>query len=163
MHPVRPSWTNQRRVGKKKVEHDRNVKPAFRGPDIGEVGEPLLVQLVSLQVAIQNVVGNQRPFAVVLRLPAASWPCAQGLDPHQPFDPVKVAGQPLFQHIVPEAASPVGPVAGLEARLDCRGKLDVMDLAGAGRTIEPRMEAGSRNAKSIAQPADGPGEVRLVS
>ena len=36
---------------------------------------------------------------------------------------------------MPDAARTVGPIAGLEARLDCRDKLGVMNLAGAGRTI----------------------------
>lgn len=123
-------------AAREEVQHESDVEPALSCPDIGEVSQPLLVRPVGLEVPVEDVVGDNRPFAVVLRLSKASGPRPQGIDPHQPFDPVQAAGKPLFQQIVPDAASPVGPVAGLEARLDCRDKLGAMDLAGADRTIE---------------------------
>jgi hypothetical protein len=123
------------------VRHDRNVEPAFCGPDIGEVGQPLLVWPVRLEGSVKDVISNHRPFVLVLRLSTAFGPRPQGVDPHQPFDPVKSAGQPLFQDIAPNAARAVAPVAGPEACLGRRDALGVMDLAGAGRTLEPDVEA----------------------
>ena len=104
----------------------------------------------SLKVAVENVVGDDRPLAVVLRLATASGPRPQGIAPHQPFDPVKAAGQAFFKNIAPHAAGAIGPVAGLETRLDCRDELGVLDLAGAGRAIEPSMETRPRNLQNLA-------------
>jgi hypothetical protein len=60
--------------------------------------QPLLVWPISLEVAIKDVVGDDRPFAVVLWLSTASGPRPQGIDPHQSFDPAKPAGQPLVRY-----------------------------------------------------------------
>jgi hypothetical protein len=37
------------------VNHSRHVKPAFRRPDIGKVGDPLLVRSRGLELAVQDV------------------------------------------------------------------------------------------------------------
>ena len=69
---------------------------------------------------------------------------------------MKPAGQPVFQDIALDAAGAIGPIAGLEARLDRCDELGVMVLAGAGRTVQPGMEARSRHVQHVAQPADEP-------
>lgn len=69
---------------------------------------------------------------------------------------MKPAGQSFFQHIPPEAACAIGPVAGLETRLDCRDELGVMDLADADRTAEPGVKSRTGHSQDLAQPADGP-------
>ena len=71
---------------------------------------------------------------------------------------VKPACQRLFQDIAPDAARAIGPVAGLEACLNRHHHLGVMDLAGAGRTIEPGVKAGPRHIQRFVQPTDGPDE-----
>jgi len=58
---------------------------------------------------------------------------------------MKPAGQSFFQDIPPDAASTIGPVAGLEARLDCRDGLGVMNLAHTGRTAEPGVKSETRS------------------
>jgi hypothetical protein len=50
---------------------------------------------------------------------------------------VKAAGKSFLQNIAPDATSPIGPVAGLEACLDRRDELGVMDLAAlVGRSSQ---------------------------
>ena len=73
---------------------------------------------------------------------------------HQPLDPVKPAGKPLHKNIAPDAAGATGPVAGLEARLDRRDELCVIDLAEAGRAVEPGVQARPRDIQHLTQPAD---------
>lgn len=69
----------------------------------------------------------------------------RGVQSHPPFDPMQPASKPVFQNIAPTAARAIGPVAGLEARLDRRDELGVLDLADAARAVEPGMEAGTRD------------------
>jgi|GEM_PF-1218542 len=49
-----------------KVQHRCHVQPAFGRPDVGEVGHPLLVRCISLELAVQHVVGNRTALAPVL-------------------------------------------------------------------------------------------------
>lgn len=65
----------------------------------------------------------------------------QGIDPHQPFDPVKPAGKSLRENLPPDTARTGGPIIDLEACLDRRDELYVMDLAIAGRAVEPDVDA----------------------
>lgn len=51
--------------------------------------------------------------------------------------------------MAPDAARAGGPAAGFEACLDRHDELGVMDLAGAGRAIEPSVEARPRNLQHI--------------
>jgi hypothetical protein len=76
---------------------------------------------------------------------------------------VKATGQPFLQHIAPDAAGTIGPVAGLETRLDRRDDLGVLDLAGAGRAVEPSMGARARYIQNFAEPADGPDVTMLCN
>ena len=72
------------------------------------------------------------------------------------YDPVKPAGQAIFKDIPPDAARAIGPVASLEARLDRCDELGVVDLAGAGRAVEPGVEARTRDFQHLAEPTDRP-------
>lgn len=58
---------------------------------------------------------------------------------------MKPAGKPFVENIAPDAACAMGPVAGHETRLDRCDELRVMDLAGAGRAVEPGVDAGPRD------------------
>lgn len=98
----------------KEIQHDCDIEPAFRSPDIGEIGQPLLVRPVGLEVPVENIVGDDRARVVISRLAAAPGPRPQGNDPHQTFDPMKAAGQAFLKNIAPDAARAIGPVAGLE-------------------------------------------------
>ena len=147
-------------------KHDRSIEPAFCGPDVGEVGQLLpgrcltvnacihltanglraiterafLVRPIRLKIPIQEVVGNHRPFAIVLGLATASGPRSLYIQPHEAFDPVKLSGKPFVKNIPPHAARAIGRVAGPEARVNRGDELPVMDLAGAGGAVEPGMK-----------------------
>lgn len=41
-----------------RVQHHRDGEPAFSGPTTCEVGQPLLVRSIRLEVAVQEIVGN---------------------------------------------------------------------------------------------------------
>jgi len=49
----------------KEVQHDHKVEPAFRRPDAGEIGEPLLVRPARLEVTVEDIVGDDRSFSIV--------------------------------------------------------------------------------------------------
>jgi len=40
------------------VQNDGDVKPAFSGPDGGEIGQPLLVGGGRLEIPVEDVVGD---------------------------------------------------------------------------------------------------------
>lgn len=58
-------------ASREEVENDRDVEPTYRGPDMGEDGQPLLVWPVGLEFLVEVVVGDERPIVVVLRLATA--------------------------------------------------------------------------------------------
>lgn len=70
-----------------------------------------------------------------------SGPRPQGIDPHQPSNPMKPAAKPFLENIAPDTARAIGSAACREARLDRCDELGVMDLAGAGQAAEPVMKA----------------------
>mgnify|MGYP000978182132 FL=1 len=59
---------------RKRIKHNGDVGQAFPGPDVGEIGQPLLVRLIGLEGAVQNVDGDHRPFTIALRLSMALGP-----------------------------------------------------------------------------------------
>jgi len=85
------------------VQHDGDIEPAFRGPDIREIGQPLAVRPLRLEVPVEDVVGDHRPVAVVLRLSAPFRPGFEGVQPHQPLDPVEPASQSILEDVAPDA------------------------------------------------------------
>lgn len=116
-------------------------QPALGGPDVGEIGQPLLVRSVGLEIACEDVVGDDRPFAVVLRLPASLWPHSHCILAHQPLDPVQPTGEPVLEHITPDAAGTIGAIAGLEALVDGHDELRIIGRPVADRSSEPGVEA----------------------
>lgn len=66
---------------------------------------------------------------------------------------MQAAGQSFFQNIVAHAPRAIGWITGFEARLDHHDQLGIMDVAGAGRAVEPGVEAGARNLQRLAEPA----------
>ena len=136
------------------VENNSNLEPAFRGPDVGEVGQPVLVRPVGLEVPVENVLSDHRPFTIIPRLSPTHRSCPQDIDPHQPFDQVKSADQSFLQDIAPDAMRAIGPISCLEARLDHGDKLGVITLAGGGRAGQPSMEAGPSDIQNLAEPGD---------
>jgi hypothetical protein len=71
------------------VDDGRAIEPALGGPDVGEVGHPLLVRSIGRELAIEHVVGDDRPLAEILGQPAPPGTRFQAVKAHQPFDAVQ--------------------------------------------------------------------------
>ena len=71
---------------KLQVDDGSDVEPPFGRPDVGEVGDPPLVGRLGGELAVEDVVGDDRPQAVVLGQATTSRTGPQAMDTHQPFD-----------------------------------------------------------------------------
>ena len=63
-----PALIDQPTTWREKINHGRHVKPAFGGPDVSEIGDPILVRPRGLELAVQDVRwhGRDLPITVVL-------------------------------------------------------------------------------------------------
>jgi hypothetical protein len=71
------------------ITEKADIQPARRGPDVGEVGQPFLVRPVRLEVPVEDVVGDDRAFAITLRLSTPLRSRYHGVLPHQVLNPVQ--------------------------------------------------------------------------
>ena len=74
------------RTAREQVDHDGDIEPSLSGPDVGEVCDPPLVGRLGGELAVENVVGNDRPQTIVLGQATTSRTRPQALHTHQPFD-----------------------------------------------------------------------------
>jgi len=125
----------------KQIQHDRHIQPTLGSPDVGKVGQPLLVRAIRFEIAVEDVVGDDRSCAIVPRLSAPPWACFQCILAHQPLDPMEAADQTLFKDVMPDTPGAIGPVASLETRVDGRDELRIKDRAVTKRAVQPCMEA----------------------
>ncbi len=144
--PVELSYSAHRPAdhpAREQVDHGRHIEPAFNRPDVGEVGNPFLIRPRGRELSVQQVgrYGSDLPISLVLRQPAAPWPRPQGLQSHQPFDPVQTTVDAVCQQVSPDPPCTVGPIAGNETRLDLLADGVVTSGSGAGRLVQPGMEA----------------------
>ena len=116
---------------------------------MGEVGLPLLVRPICLKVTIQDLARYDRLFSIVFGLSAAIEPCPGGIQPRQSFNSVQTSGMAIFLNIAPDATRAIGLAARLEACPNRHDELGVMVLAGAGRAVEPSLEAWSRHTGTL--------------
>jgi hypothetical protein len=97
-------------------------EPALCRPDVANIGQPLLVRPIGLEIPVEDGTGDSRAVAIVLGVSAQLLPRSHSLAPHQPLDPARSAGEPLFERVMPDAAGALG------ARLcwhDADGKMAV--------------------------------------
>jgi hypothetical protein len=75
------------------IDHGGHIEPALRGPDIGEVGDPFAVGSGCLEAAVEHIGsdGGGLPLTHIRRQAPPSRACFEGLQPHQPLDPVQPA------------------------------------------------------------------------
>lgn len=73
-------------AAREQVDDDGDVKPTFGRPDVGEVSDPPLVGRLGGELAVEDVVGDDRPQAVVLGQARSSRTGPQAMDTHHPFD-----------------------------------------------------------------------------
>jgi hypothetical protein len=137
---------------REQVDDGRHVEPALGGPDVGEVGDPLLVRPLGLELPVQKVCRHVRNLAIalVLRQTSAPWPRPQGLQAHQPLDPVQTAFDAVCQKVSPDTPCAIGPVAGKEAGLHLLADRFIASGSGAGRSVQPGMKARPRHAHRFA-------------
>ena len=137
---------------REQVDDSRHVEPALGGPDVGEVGDPLLVRPLGCKLPVQKVRRHVRNLAIafVLRQTPAPWPCPQGLQAHQPLDPMQTAFDTVCQQVSPDTPCAVGSVAGKEACRHLLAYCFVASGSGAGRSVQPGMEARPGHAHRLA-------------
>jgi hypothetical protein len=78
-------------AAREQVDYGRNVKPAFGRPDVGEVGNPLLVSPLGSEPAIEHVRRDRsdRPLTIIRWTPTPTRPRSESLRTHQPLDLVQ--------------------------------------------------------------------------
>lgn len=86
------------------VLYPRHVKPTFCRLDVGEVGHPLLVWAVDLELSVQPVFGHRASSASVLGQSMLLASGAKCLFAHEPSYQVQTTSQVLFQHVAPHTA-----------------------------------------------------------
>ena len=111
-----------------------------------------------LELPVQNVrrYGCDLAIAFVLRQTPAPWPRPQGLQAHQPLDPVQTAFDPLRQQVVPDPPRPIGPIALQEARSHPASQFLIAARPSARRSCQPGIEATARDTERPAQPSRRP-------
>ena len=92
----------------------RSYKAPFGCPDVCEVGHPFLIRCVSLELPIQNILGNSTAFTSIFGQTSALGSCPQGLQAHQALDTVQTTVMTQGQHVTPDATGSIGPVATQE-------------------------------------------------
>jgi hypothetical protein len=105
-------WTADSAPGMQ-VENGDDARPAFSVPGSGEIGQPRLVGLISLEIPVRNVCGDHRAFAIILRLSTPLGPRPLRIQPHQAVAPARSARKPVLEHIAPDAAGAIGLAARL--------------------------------------------------
>lgn len=56
-----------------KVEHDRQIEPALGRPDVTDVGAPLLIGAVAIEVLVKEIGGDRTAMTAVGRLLVATF------------------------------------------------------------------------------------------
>jgi hypothetical protein len=71
--------------------HCGYVKPAFCGPNLGEVGDPFLVRPLRIELPVEHVRrdSSERPLTVIRWNPTPTRPRSESLRTHQPLDLVQ--------------------------------------------------------------------------
>ena len=110
------------------------------------------------ELAIEKVrrQGSREAIAFILRQPAPARSGPQSLSPHQAFDLMQPAGDAFAQHVTPDTAGPVGPVAGEKARPHPGADLLVSSRPLARPPCQPGMEARTRDPERLAHPPHRP-------
>ena len=110
---------------REQIDDGRHIEPAFRRPDIGEVGDPFAVGRGGFEAAVEHVRsdGARLPLTQIGRQATPSRACFEGLQPHQSLDPMQSARHSFGSKVVPHPPGAVGPVAAEEACANLRAEL----------------------------------------
>jgi len=78
---------------------------------------------------VQQVIRHDAAFALIRGKPTASWPGPQRLQPHALLNAMQAAALTQRQHVMPNAARAVGPVAAHEAGMNLTTKDFIIEAA----------------------------------
>jgi hypothetical protein len=138
----------------------RQRKPA-PGRHIGEVGDPELVGLLGVEVAIDQVAGRPDPLVPDRRArPLAAADAGQTVRLHQPLYALAADMDALGRQLRMDARRAIGPFRRRMDPTDLRRQLLVGKVARRWLTSQPRVEAAARHAHGARQGLDG--EIGLV-
>ena len=145
-------------AAREQVDDRRNVEPAFRRPDVGEVCDPSTVGRGSSEGAIEHVRsdGGGLPLTDVRRQPTPARACFKPVLSHQSLDPMQPAVHAVRQQVVPHAPGAIGSVAADEARPHLGRERLIGSAALARRALEPRIEPATRDTERPAYPIRRP-------
>ena len=139
---------------REQIDDGGHIEPALRGPDVGEVGNPLPVGSRCFEAAVEHIGsdGGRLPLTQIGRQAPPSRTRSESLQPHQSLDPVQSAGYPLGEQIVPHPPGTIGPVAREEAGTDLRADILIAPAALTARSCQPRIKPTPRDTERPAQP-----------
>lgn len=129
------------------VQHCRHEEPAFRRPEVGEVGHPFAVWRIGLELPLQHVGGDAvlGAHTGVGRAAPALAARLQARRLHQPGHALLAASLARIVQVAPDAGRTIGPVARLEALADAPGQPQVLPLPAARRAAQPFVETARRD------------------
>ena len=135
------------------IQHDREVKPALRCPDVGDVCSPLPVRAVRREV-LRDQVGRDRlgMFAVRRALEAPLLPRDQLVLSHKPRRAMSPDLMALIDEISVHAGTAVGAVRQGEGRADMRQIDHVLLLTTTSRPFLPSKEPALADLRLNTRP-----------
>ena len=143
---------------REEIDDRGDIKPAFGGPEVGEVGDPFAVRRCGGERPVEHIRRHsvRRPHASVRRYAPPSGACAQRRVSHQPFNAMEAAGDALHEHVVPDPPRAVGAIAGEEAGPYSDQQLLVGPRPDTWRPGPPGIEACTRDTERLTHPSRRP-------
>ncbi len=139
-----------------KVQNDCDVKPAFAGPDVGEVSDPAAIRRVSQKFPIQDVRRDHGTRSLVMGQTPPTRPCLESCHLHQSSNSILAASNTPVPQIPPDSRTSVSSIT-LSKTLSnaCRDRI-VLLISLAARSTTPLVESARRNPEQTAHAANWP-------
>src|SRR5205807_3808441 len=140
------------------IDNSSHIEPTHHSPHKREVSNPFAIGSRRVEAAVEHVRsdGGRLPLTQIGRQAPPARTCFEGLQPHQPLDPMQTARHPFRQHVFPYPPGAVGPVARNEAGADLCAKLFIASAALTARPCQPGIKATPRDTERLAQPTRRP-------
>ena len=139
-------------TAREQVDDGRNIEPTLSRPDVGEVGDPLLVRRRRLEGSIEDIRRCHVALPGILGQASPAGPGPQPLLMHQPLDTVQPGIQAFGQNIMPDPTGAIGAVRAGKARTDPSQQDVIVQSPLAGRAVEPGMKTRPRDTERPAYP-----------
>ena len=140
------------------IDNSSHIEPTLRCPHIREVSNPFAIGSRGVEGAVEHVRsdGGRLPLTQVGRQAPPARTCFEGLQPHQPLNPMQTARQPFRKQVFPHPSGAVGPVARNEAGADLCAKLFIASATLTAWSCQPGIKPASRDTERLAQPTRRP-------